>query len=185
VIRLATILAAVTIFFSSPSGFDASESATPRTATPAPYDVGEMPGAVPVSLLIRHHGSVDDRLLGASSPVASRVEIHTSPLNHGIRQMFPTLGGLTIPSNGTLILEPESTHLMLIGLREDLIQGRSFSLTLRFARAGEVKITVRIRRKVDAAGLAPIPPAALGDLTISLASAPPAPAIEAAAPRAP
>jgi copper(I)-binding protein len=147
--------------------------ATSSHATPAPYENGEMPDAAPVSLLIQNHGGVDDRLLGGSTAAADRVDIHLSRLVHGVRQMLPNAEGITIPAGDTLILEPASDHLMLVGLREDLIQGQTFPLTLSFAHAGEATVTVRVRRKVDAAGLPPIPPATAGDLTISLASAPP------------
>lgn len=148
--------------------------ATLSPATPASYENGEMPGAAPLSLLMQNHGRVDDRLLGGSTAAADRVDFHDSQLDHGVRQMLPTAEGITIPAGGTLILEPASDHLMLVGLREDLIQGQTFPLTLRFARAGEVTVTVRVRRKVDAAGLPPIPPATAGALTISLTSVPPA-----------
>jgi copper(I)-binding protein len=147
--------------------------ATPSPATPASYAIGEMPDAAPLSILIQNHGRVDDQLLGGSTPVADWVEVHTSQLDHGARRMLPAPDGITIPAGGTILLESASDHLMLIGLREDLIQGQSFPLTLRFARAGEVTVTVRVRRKVDAAGLNPIPATTVGDLTISLASAPP------------
>jgi hypothetical protein len=55
-------------------------------------------------------------------------------------------------------------------------------LTLDFERAGQIAVTVRVRRKVDAAGVPPIPPVAVGDLAISLVSAPPAPAATPAMP---
>jgi copper(I)-binding protein len=150
-----------------------STFATPSLATPASYSIGEMPNAAPLSMLIQNQGRVDDRLLGGSTPAADWVETHTSNLDHGLRRMLPTLDCFTIPAGGTLLLEPASDHLMLVGLRNNLVQGQSFPLTLRFARAGAVTITVRVRRKVDAAGQTPIPPTTAGDLTISLASAPP------------
>ena len=42
---------------------------------------------------------------------------------------------------------------MLVGLRQDLVQGRAFPLTLIFSRAGDVTVTARVRRKVDASGI--------------------------------
>ncbi len=71
-------------------------------------------------------------------------------------------------------LEPGTSHLALVGLRTDLVQGETFPLTLRFERAGEVIVIARVRRRVDAAGIEPLPIVTLGDLTIVLASAPPA-----------
>jgi hypothetical protein len=56
-----------------------------------------------------------------------------------------------------------------------LVQGETFRLTLRFERAGDVTVMARVRRRVDAAGTAPLPEVSVGALTIALASAPPAP----------
>jgi len=74
-----------------------------------------------------------------------------------------------------ITLEPGKSHLALFGVQTDLIQGETFPLTLRFERAGEMTVIARVRRRVDAAGVAPLPEVSLGNLTIALASAPPAP----------
>jgi copper(I)-binding protein len=144
--------------------------------TPKTTFVKEIVGAVPVSLQIRNDGDEPDRLLGGSTPIAERVEVHQSRLIDGQRMMGLLAEGLAIPAGSTVTLEPGSDHLMLIGLQRTLVQGDTFPLTLWFAQAGEVTVTGRVRRKVDAAGVAPIPPVTAGGLTVSLVSAPPAPA---------
>ena len=156
--------------------------ATPG-ATPSAIGQFEVPGAVPISLLVQNAGA-DDRLLGGSSPVATSVEAHQTRLIAGRRVMEAAPDGIAIPGGKTVILEPAANHLMLLGLTDDLVQGETFPLTLRFERAGEVTVTVRVRRRVDAAGVAPISPVAAGALLISLASAPPAPAQCATCPSA-
>lgn len=160
----------------------AADAGTPRPATPLPpaatsadYGGFEMPGAIPISLVIENDGKEDDWLLGGSTPLGDHVVTHQSRLVGGRRQMEPAPNGIRIPAGATRILEPGASHLMLLGLRANLVQGESFPLTLQFARAGEVEVTVRVRRKVDAAGLTSPPPVVAGALTISLASAPPAP----------
>jgi copper(I)-binding protein len=159
--------------------------ATPRTvaatpsilgATPAALVLGETPGAAPVALLIENRGDEADRLLGGSTPIARSVEVHRGILEEGVRVMLPAPQGLVIPGRSVRVLEAERDHLMLVGLREELVQGATFPLTLHLARAGELKVTVRVRRKVDAAGTALPPPARAGDIVVTLASAPPAPA---------
>lgn len=152
--------------------------ATPG-ATPSAIGQFEVPDAVPVSLLVQNTGA-DDRLLGGSSPVATSVEAHQTRLVDGRRVMEADPDGIAIPGGKPVILEPAAGHLMLLGLTADLVQGETFPLTLRFERAGEVTVTVRVRRRVDAAGVAPISPVVGGDLLISLASAPPAAAQTAA-----
>jgi copper(I)-binding protein len=147
-----------------------------RAATPAAFAGVEIPGAVPVSLLIHNRGETADVLLGGSSPIAERVEVHRTRLVSGQRAMAPLPDGLPIPPGTTIILEPGRDHLMLYGLREPLVQGQTFPLTLRFANAGDVTVTARVRRKLDAAQLTPIPAVMAGGLSVSLVSAPPAPA---------
>ena len=153
-------------------------SSVERTPTPllAEADNVEILDAVPVSLFIRNEGSAEDRLVGGHSPVARRIEVHRTRLVQGRPEMQVNPDGLTIPANEALVLEPGASHLMLLGLQANLVQGQTFPLTLRFAHAGEVTVTARVRRRVDAAGLTPIPPTSVGDLSISLASALPAPA---------
>ena len=131
---------------------------------------------VPVSLSIQNHGEEDDRLLSAGSPSARCVVIHRTRLVSGRPELVPVPGGLVIPAGAALTLEPGGNHLSLIGLRADLVQGETFPLTLRFDRAGEVRVLARVRRKVDAAGTTPLPPVSVGDLTVARVSAQPAPA---------
>jgi len=134
----------------------------------------EQPGAVPVSLVVSNLGLRPDRLLGGESPVAERIEPVASE-GFGARRRRRRLGeGIEIPTGATVFLEPGGTHLLLVGLRRDLIQGQTMPLVLRFAEAGEVAVTARVRRRLDAAGVAPIPPATAGGIVVSLVSVPPA-----------
>jgi periplasmic copper chaperone A len=131
---------------------------------------------VPVSISIRNNGDLDDRLLGGSTPVARCVGVRRVILSRGRRETSPFPEGIVIPAGAMITLEPGKSHLALFGLQTDLVQGETFPLTLRFERAGEVTVCARVRRRVDAAGVAPLPEVSLDDLTIALASAPPAPA---------
>jgi copper(I)-binding protein len=146
-----------------------------QTAWRADLPTWDIADGVPVSLSIQNDGEADDRLLGGNTPVARRMAARRAFLIHGRRETVPVPEGIVIPANATITLEPGSSHLALYGLRTDLVQGESFPLTLQFERAGEVTVMARVRRRVDAAGIAPLPEVSLGDLTISLASAPPAP----------
>lgn len=143
-------------------------------ATPNPVTGDELTGAVPVSMLIQNDGSAADRLLDAMTPVAQRVEPYRTRLVAGTRQVEPLPEGIAVPSRAIVLLEAGADHLLLLGLRENLVQGEMFPLTLRFERGAEVPVPVRVRRKVDAAGITPLSPTTAGDLSISLASAPPA-----------
>ena len=180
-IRTLCLLALTAVFTVGPMRLatvadDFSSEATSSSLLPIDTGPFEIPDAVPVSLLVRNNGHSADRLIGGSTSVARRVDLHCTHLVDGQRQMQSMPDGIGIPAHGTLILEPGASHLMLVGLQADLVQGETFPLTLQFAYAGEVTVTTRVRRKIDAAGLTPFPPVVVGDLSISFASAPPAPA---------
>ena len=146
-----------------------------QAALAADPAVWEMRDEVPVSLRIRNDGGTDDWLLGGSTPVAASVAIHRAFLVSGRRVTLAAPEGIVIPAEATITLEPGTNHLALFGLRSGLVQGQTFPLTLQFERAGEVTVIARVRRRVDAAGVAPLPEVSVDNLTIALASAPPAP----------
>jgi len=85
----------------------------------------------------------DDRLISIESPVADRVMIHASDNNDGVNRMVH-LDTLDLPAGKSVVLAPGGTHLMLMGLKERLIEGARVPVTLRFERAGEVTITVPV-----------------------------------------
>ena len=89
---------------------------------------------------IRNGGTVADRLVGVSSPRAARVELHTMTVENGIMRMRPLTSGITLPPGATVPLAPGGNHIMFMGLTAPLKKGDRFPATLRFARAGEVKV---------------------------------------------
>ena len=93
-------------------------------------------------------GKAPDTLLSASSPAADKVEIHTMTMDNGIMRMRPLPNGITVPGGTTASLKPGANHIMLIGLKAPLVEGAQVPLTLNFAKAGPVKVQL----KVEAAG---------------------------------
>lgn len=95
-------------------------------------------------LNVRNHGPRADRLVSATSPRSERVEIHTMTMDGGVMRMRQLPGGVAVPANGELRLAPGGNHLMLIGLKQPLKQGESVPVTLRFERAGPVRIRLAV-----------------------------------------
>lgn len=149
------------------------KAASAAQATPMPTPADGQSG-VPVSLLIQNAGMEPDQLTGATSAIAQAITLHATHLEHGERVMHDVCE-IGIPAKSVVSLEPGSSHVMLIGLKQSLVQGQVFPLTLHFAQAGDVSMEVRVRRKQDAAGVPETPPASAGSLTILHASVPPAP----------
>jgi len=94
-------------------------------------------------LTISNRGSAADRLLGASSAAARATELHTHMREGEVMRMRP-VAGIEIPPGGTVTLEPGAFHLMLIGLTAPLKQGETVPVTLRFERAGEVRVELHV-----------------------------------------
>jgi copper(I)-binding protein len=97
-------------------------------------------------LTLANHGA-DDRLLGGSSPIAAKVELHTMQMDGDVMRMRQ-VETIALPAGQTVELKPGSYHLMFVGLKAPLKAGDKFPLTLRFEKAGAVEVTVN----VDAAG---------------------------------
>jgi periplasmic copper chaperone A len=103
-------------------------------ATPKGASVG---GAY---MTITNKGSEADRLIGASSPIAGQLEVHQMTMDKGVMSMRPVQGGLEIKPGQTVVLNPESSHIMLMGLKQPLAQGAHVKVTLDFAKAGRLDL---------------------------------------------
>jgi copper(I)-binding protein len=73
--------------------------------------------------------------------MAARLEVHEMTMTGGVMRMRPLSGGLAIPPGQTVALAPGGYHLMLIGPKRPFRLGAQVPATLRFAKAGPVKVT--------------------------------------------
>ncbi len=95
-------------------------------------------------LEIRNNGRTADRLVGAVSPVAERVELHLTTRNGEVMKMREAQR-LDVPARQRLALRPGGPHLMLVGRKKPLAKGDRVPLTLRFERAGELTIELEVQ----------------------------------------
>lgn len=86
----------------------------------------------------------EDALVGAQSDVADATEVHRSFMDGSVMRMEPA-GALVIPAGGSLELAPGGYHIMLIGLKSDLMAGSEISLTLLFEKADPLVLTLPVR----------------------------------------
>jgi copper(I)-binding protein len=91
-----------------------------------------------------------DRLVGVSSPVAEKAELHETIMDQGIIKMRE-VQGMPIAAGGTVTLAPGGLHIMLMGLKQPLKEGESVSLTLVFEKAGPVPTNAKIEKAGAAA----------------------------------
>lgn len=99
-----------------------------------PWAAATPPGAAVGAAYMRiaNSGRTPVRLVGASTPAAARVEIHTMSMEGGVMRMRPVVGGLVVPAGGQVRLAPGGLHLMLIGLKGPLRVEDFVPLSLHF-----------------------------------------------------
>jgi copper(I)-binding protein len=102
-------------------------------------------------LTIENKGTTPDKLMGASSPAAGKIEVHETAMNNGIATMRPVKGGLSIPPGQSVTLAPGGYHLMMMELKSPFKKGDKVPVTLAFEKAGDVKVTFDIQ-EVGATG---------------------------------
>ncbi|MFT6557800.1 copper chaperone PCu(A)C [Sneathiella sp.] len=88
----------------------------------------------------------DDRLIGATSKIAKRTEIHTTKMTDGVMKMIQVKEGITVKAGETVQMKPGSYHIMFMGLTEVLAEGKEIPVTLKFEKAGDVDILVSVKK---------------------------------------
>lgn len=109
-----------------------------------------MPNSAAYALLL-NLTDTDDVLLSVNSDAADAVELHEMAMGaNDVMQMRPVEGGISVPAGSYVQLQPGGFHVMLIGLTQPLDADTTLDLTLTFAEAGDVTLTVPVREPVVA-----------------------------------
>ncbi len=88
---------------------------------------------------IKTDKDTSDRLVGISSPVAGRAEIHAMTMEGDVMKMR-RLDGIDLKPGESVILKPMASHVMLFDLKQPLKEGDLVKLTLTFAKAGPIEV---------------------------------------------
>ena len=91
-----------------------------------------------------NNGKERDQLIAASADVAERAEFHRMSMNGDVMTMAKLEKPISIDPGETIYFEPGSLHLMLFGLKQPLLEGKSFSGTLEFEKAGITQLSFKI-----------------------------------------
>jgi periplasmic copper chaperone A len=101
-------------------------------------------------LTITNKGRTADRLIGGSSPAASRIEVHEMANVDGVTKTRPIQNGLEIKPGQKVELKPGSYRILLFGLKQPLNLGQKVKGTLQFEKAGSVEIVYNIEENPEA-----------------------------------
>jgi periplasmic copper chaperone A len=87
--------------------------------------------------------SAGDRLVGGSTPAAQRFELHTMAMKGDVMEMRQ-LEAIELPAGKAVEFKPGGLHVMFIGLAQPLALGSKVPVTLKFEKAGEVKVDFEV-----------------------------------------
>lgn len=97
-----------------------------------------------VYLSVTNRGGVADRLVRVSADRARHTMIHRSVVEDGVMRMRH-VEAVAIPAGATVRLAPGGLHVMLMGVSPRLEAGETITVTFRFERGGEMRLSVPVR----------------------------------------
>jgi periplasmic copper chaperone A len=122
----------------------AQEFKVGKIAIAHPYARATAPGQPAGGGFLKLENKGDaDRLLSASASVAGSVELHTMSMEGDVMRMRQ-VDAIALPAGKTVELKPGGLHIMFMGLKAPLKAGDSFPMTLKFEKAGEVTVNVKV-----------------------------------------
>jgi periplasmic copper chaperone A len=86
----------------------------------------------------------DIRLVSATSPRATAVEIHEMSMVDNVMQMRELSGGLKLTKGSITELNPGGVHLMLTGIKSPLKAGSVVPVTLAFETKDKKRSTIKV-----------------------------------------
>jgi hypothetical protein len=92
-----------------------------------------------------NRGGESDRIVSASSPASDRADMHTTIRDGDIMRMRRVIS-VDVPAGGRATFKPNGFHVMLTGLKAPLKAGDTVPLTLHFDHAGDLTVTVTVRK---------------------------------------
>jgi copper(I)-binding protein len=103
-------------------------------------------------LKITNTGTAPDRLLGGSTALAKRFEIHEMSMDGGVMKMRELKDGLDIAPGATVELKPGSYHIMMMNLSRPLAKGERVKAVLNFEKAGKAEVEFAVEAIGASAG---------------------------------
>jgi copper(I)-binding protein len=107
-------------------------------------------------MVVANHGRATEVLETVDTPLAARVEMHSSSMAGGVMSM-KKVDRVSVPPGGQVTFGPGGYHLMLLGLNRSLKAGDQAPATLSFASGARVKVVFSV-----SAGMGP--PAAMAGM---------------------
>jgi len=113
----------------------------------APY-VRAVPPGQPNSaafMTLMNHGEAEHAVVAAESPVANVVELHTHIHEKGMMKMR-RIDKISILGKSNTVLKPGGLHIMLIGLKQELVPGEKVTLSLTFEDGSRKEVVAPVNK---------------------------------------
>lgn len=124
----------------------ASWPAAAQVSIDNPWARATAPGAtVAAGYMVMRNAGAADRLVGASTSAAERVETHVTVKEGDVARMRQ-VQGYDVPAKGSFELKPGGAHLMFVNIKAPFKEGEKIPVVLRFEKAGEVKAQFHVGR---------------------------------------
>jgi copper(I)-binding protein len=94
-------------------------------------------------LVVANSGKTPDALVRVETPLAAKVEMHSSSMAGGVMSMKPETR-VAVPAGGQAAFAPGGYHLMLIGLTRTLKAGDQVPATLIFASGARAPVSFKV-----------------------------------------
>ena len=140
-------------FFAAALLIAAAASLSARAANLSVTDAwvrATVPGQPVSGAYLRIQSDADARLIGVSSSVVPRVEMHEMKMDGDVMRMRE-LKSINLPKGKTVSLEPGGFHLMLMKLKKPIAAGDIIPFTL-VVESGGKKQTVEVKAEARAMG---------------------------------
>jgi periplasmic copper chaperone A len=104
-----------------------------------------------VYMTLVNNGSMPAELMGGSTSIANSVApMITTKQGEGTKQTLgmQSVDSLRIPAHGTLVLEPDGNHLMVMGLKEHPKEGTRVDFTIKLEPGDhEIHLDIPVSRR--------------------------------------
>ncbi|MDO6564951.1 copper chaperone PCu(A)C [Amphritea sp. 1_MG-2023] len=133
--KLITLIAALTL----------SASAVAEVVVDHPYARAVPPGQTNSAAFMSLTNDSNDEvaLVAASTSIAKVVELHTHTHDNGVMKMRQ-IPRITLPAHQTVELQPGGLHIMLIGLKRNLVKDEMIDLTLTYNDGHSEQLTIPV-----------------------------------------
>jgi len=96
-----------------------------------------------VYMALFNHATKVDFITGGAAEIADAVELRLVMIDGNQMQMLRQ-DQIKLPANTDFFLRTGSYHIMLISLKQDLVSGDTFEMTVHFENSPDASITVTV-----------------------------------------